>query len=71
MWQEEDNKVVKEIAFINFVMAFSFMILLEKMGHPPDWCNIIIRSRSHNAGKVITEKDHILATAIDKVYREI
>lgn len=79
MWKEKNNKLVKEFVFEDFVMAFSFMtsvaLLSEKMGHHPEWCNVYnkvtIKLCTHDAGKVITEKDHILATAIDKAYRSL
>lgn len=73
MWKEENNKLVKEITFKNFVEAFGFMtrvaIEAEKMDHHPNWSNeynkVTIELTSHSAGNKVTEKDRKLAAVID------
>ncbi len=73
MWKEEDNKLKKTFKFNDFVEAFGFMsqvaILAEKMNHHPNWSNVYntvsFELNTHDAGDVVTEKDHKLAAAID------
>ncbi len=75
MWTEENNQLTKTFTFKDFVEAFSFMtkvaFLAEKMAHHPEWTNVynklIIRLNTHDAGDIVTEKDHKLAAAIDKL----
>ena len=76
MWTEINNKLEKEFIFDDFVSAFSFMtkvaFIAEKMYHHPEWSNVynkvFIKLSTHEAGNVVTEKDHALAKAIDKAY---
>lgn len=75
MWTEKDNKLKAEFEFKDFVHAFGFMakvaIVAEKMNHHPTWTNsynkVSIALSNHDAGDVVTEKDHKLAKAIDKL----
>lgn len=75
MWIEQDNKLKAEFQFNNFVDAFAFMtkvaILAEKADHHPYWSNVYnrvtIELSTHDAGDIVTEKDHKLAKAIDKL----
>ena len=72
-WKEEDNKLKKTFEFKDFVEAFGFMsrvaIVAEKMNHHPNWSNVYnsvsFELNTHDAGDVVTEKDHKLAEAID------
>ncbi len=72
-WKEEDNKLKKTFEFDDFVEAFGFMsqvaIVAEKMNHHPNWSNVYntvsFELNTHDAGDVVTEKDHKLAEAID------
>ena len=45
--------------------------LAEKQDHHPDWSNVYnqvkIRLNTHDAGNIVTERDHRLAKAIDKI----
>ena len=74
-WKEEDNKLKKTFTFTNFVEAFGFMsqvaILAEKMDHHPNWSNVYntvsFELNTHDAGDVVTDKDHKLAEAIDQL----
>ena len=76
MWSEENNQLVKIFTFNDFITAFGFMskvaILAEKQNHHPTWTNtynrVEIRLNTHDAGNVVTEKDHKLAEGIDKIY---
>ncbi len=75
MWKEEDNKLKKSFAFKNFVEAFGFMtqvaLVAEKMNHHPHMTNVYnqvsFELNTHDAGNKVTDKDHKLAAAIDKL----
>ncbi|MCG8390341.1 MAG: 4a-hydroxytetrahydrobiopterin dehydratase [Cytophagales bacterium] len=75
MWTEEDNKLKKTFTFNDFVEAFGFMskvaIVAEKMNHHPNWSNVYnsvsFELNTHDAGDIVTEKDHKLAAEIDKL----
>jgi len=73
-WREEDNKLKKEFTFKDFTEAFGFMsrvaIVAEKMDHHPFWTNVYNKVTfelcTHDAGDVVTDKDHALAAQIDQ-----
>jgi 4a-hydroxytetrahydrobiopterin dehydratase len=73
MWKEEDNKLKRTFKFQDFSEAFAFMarvaLLAEKHNHHPWWSNVYntvnIELNTHDAGDIVTEKDHKLAKAID------
>ena len=75
MWQEKDNQLTREFTFANFSEAFAFMtrvaLAAEKMDHHPWWSNVYnqltIKLSTHDAGDVVTDKDHKLAALIDKM----
>lgn len=72
-WTTQDNKLVREFKFKDFSEAFAFLtrvaIEAEKMNHHPEIYNVynkvIISLQTHDAGNIVTEKDHKLASAID------
>lgn len=73
MWQEENNQLKKTFVFKSFIEAWGFMskvaLVAEKMNHHPEWKNVYNRVEialyTHDAGNMVTEKDHKLAKAID------
>ena len=75
MWKEEKNTLYKKFEFNNFSEAFAFMtrvaLAAEKMDHHPLWTNVYnkveIWLNTHDAGDIVTEKDHKLAKQIDKL----
>lgn len=75
MWTEKDNSLYKKIEFADFSEAFAFMsrvaLAAEKMNHHPRWTNVYstveIWLNTHDAGDVVTERDHKLAEKIDKI----
>lgn len=75
MWIEEKNQLKKSFEFKDFSEAFAFMtrvaLLAEKQNHHPYWTNVYnkveIFLNTHDAGDIVTEKDHKLAAAIDKL----
>ncbi len=75
MWQEKNNKLIRDIEFKDFSEAFGFMsrvaLIAEKMGHHPDWKNsynkVFITLTTHSEGGKVTERDRKMAEAIDKL----
>ena len=75
MWKEENNTLYKKFEFKNFSEAFAFMTRValeaEKMDHHPKWTNVYnqleIWLNTHDAGDIVTDKDHKLAGKIDKI----
>ena len=76
IWQEKNNKLQASFEFKNFTDAFAFMIevavQVEQLDHHPEWTNIwnkvTFKLCTHDAGDIVTEKDRVLAAAIDKVF---
>jgi len=70
MWEEKDNKLYKKFQFKNFSEAFAFMTT-EKMDHHPLWTNVWntveVWLSTHDAGNMVTDKDHKLAKKIDAI----
>lgn len=73
MWQQTNQQLYRKFQFANFSEAFAFMtrvaIEAEKMDHHPLWTNVWntveIWLSTHDAGNVVTDKDHALAARID------
>lgn len=78
MWTEEDNQLTRSFQFKDFREAFLFMTqvaeVAEAQNHHPWWSNVYnqvtIKLSTHDAGDVVTEKDHKLAEAIDLLYEK-
>jgi len=76
MWTEKNNQLRRTFIFNDFSEAFAFMtrvaIAAEKMDHHPNWSNVWntveITLCTHDAGDIITEKDHKLSKLIDNIY---
>lgn len=74
-WTIVEGKLCRTFKFKDFSEAFAFMtrvaFLAEKQNHHPDWSNVYnsvhIALNTHDAGGAVTEKDHKLAAAIDKL----
>ncbi len=75
MWIQENNKLKKTFTFKDFTEAFGFMtkvaIEAEKINHHPFWTNVYntvsFELSTHDAGDIVTHKDHQLAKAIDSL----
>lgn len=73
MWEEKDKQLYRSFQFSDFKEAFGFMtkvaLIAEKMDHHPYWSNVYnkveIYLSTHDAGDIVTDKDHKLAKAID------
>jgi 4a-hydroxytetrahydrobiopterin dehydratase len=78
MWQDKNNSLYKEFKFKNFKEAFAFMQKVaeaaEQYNHHPKWLNdwnrVDIWLSTHEKGTKITNKDHEMSRAIDKLYEE-
>jgi 4a-hydroxytetrahydrobiopterin dehydratase len=78
MWKEENNQLKATFKFDNFIQAFAFMTEVafhaEQQAHHPEWKNVYntveIALSTHDAGNVVTDKDHKLAKSIDAVYQK-
>jgi len=78
MWKEENNRLKATFKFENFTEAFAFMTEVafhaEKQNHHPNWSNVYnevsFELNTHDADDTVTEKDHKLAKAIDKVFKK-
>lgn len=74
-WVEAQGALSRTFRFADFSEAFAFMtrvaLLAEQHGHHPEWTNVwntvTIRLSTHDAGNAVTEKDHRLAAAIDRL----
>ncbi|HNP21401.1 MAG TPA: 4a-hydroxytetrahydrobiopterin dehydratase [Panacibacter sp.] len=74
-WTEENNSLYRLFTFKDFSEAFAFMarvaIEAEKMNHHPLWTNVYnkveIWLSTHDAGDIVTEKDHALAKKISSL----
>lgn len=75
MWEEQNNSLYRKFQFKNFSEAFAFMTRValeaEKADHHPKWTNVYntveIWLNTHDAGDIITSKDHALAKKIDAI----
>ena len=76
MWVEKENVLHQSFEFEDFISAFAFMtevaMIAEKMNHHPNWSNVWNRVdidlSTHDAGNIVTQKDHKLASEISRIY---
>lgn len=74
-WQEQHSALVKEFTFTTFAAAIEFInhvaTIAERLNHHPEikntYTSVTLRLSTHDAGDIVTEKDHALATAIDEL----
>ena len=77
-WSEKGNALHGTFKFKNFTQAFGFLtqvaILQEKHNHHAEIKNMYNRVEltltTHDAGNTVTEKDHKLAQAIERLLDE-
>jgi 4a-hydroxytetrahydrobiopterin dehydratase len=73
-WRLEGGKLCRDLRFMNFIAAFSFMtgvaMVAQEMGHHPDWSNVWnevhVRLSTHDLG-AISSLDAKLAYAIEEM----
>ena len=78
-WIEKEDALHKTYSFKNFGDAISFMKKaapkIDELNHHPEWSNIYNRVTcrlcTHDAGNIITSKDHQLSKVLDETYMEI
>lgn len=76
-WKTENNRLKRTFRFKDFNEAFGFMsrvaLVAEKMDHHPTWTNtyntVSVELSTHDAGDIVTDKDHKLASAIDAIIK--
>lgn len=76
-WNIVDDALHRSFEFKDFSEAFAFMsrvaLLAERHGHHPDWSNswntVKISLCSHDAGRIVTQRDHDLAFEINSLLR--
>lgn len=76
MFTEKDNALYAYFTFPDFITAFAFMKkvgdIAEEINHHPKWTNVYntveIWLNTHDAGDIVTDKDHILASKIEEIY---
>ena len=74
-WVLSDNKLTKTFEFKTFEEAIDFMVratkVISELDHHPEWTNVYNRVMvslcTHDKGNVVTQKDHDLASALDRV----
>jgi 4a-hydroxytetrahydrobiopterin dehydratase len=74
-WRLVDGRLHREFEFTDFVAAWGFMarvaLIAESADHHPDWSNswnkVKISLTSHDAGGVVTQRDHDLAALINNL----
>lgn len=74
-WRFEDDKLLMDIKLKNFSEALSFLVKVgieaEKLNHHPEIYNIYnkvtLKLTTHDAGNRVTEKDIVLARAIENL----
>ena len=75
MWTYKDDKLLMDINLKNFSEALSFLVKVgieaEKLNHHPEihniYNNVTLKLTTHDAGNRVTEKDIVLARAIEKL----
>lgn len=79
LWTIENNKLYRKFIFKDFQTAMLFfqaaVPVIEDLQHHPEWKNVYNKVEvwlcTHDKGNVVTEKDYILASELDKVYNSI
>jgi 4a-hydroxytetrahydrobiopterin dehydratase len=75
-WTNENNALHKTYIFADFEAAMHFMQIAAKEiaihNHHPEWSNVYnkvsVKLTTHDAGNSVTEKDEMLAVALDAIY---
>ncbi len=78
MFIEKDNQLQATFKFKDFSEAFGFMTEVafhaEKQNHHPNWSNVWntvhIHLNTHDAGDIVTDKDHRLAATILDIFKK-
>ena len=79
MWQDKNDKLYRKLEFKDFKQAFDFMTgvakVADEMNHHPTWTNtynkVEVWLSTHSEGDKVTDKDRMLAAAIDETYKGV
>lgn len=79
MWQNTNNKLIREFEFEDFIQALDFINrvgnIAERLEHHPrinnSYNKVILELSTHDAGNTVTDKDRQLADAIDQLFPAI
>ena len=74
-FKNENSALIASFQFTNFKEAFRFMTEVaataEHLQHHPEWKNVYnkveICLRTHDANNTVTDKDYLLAAAIETI----
>jgi len=75
-WEEKGGVLEKLFTFSDFREALNFVNkvgnIAEEHNHHPNitlqnYKEVLVRTTTHDAGNTVTEKDHLLARAIDGI----
>jgi len=74
-WVEGEGALTRRFEFADFVEAFGFVtqvaLLAQRQDHHPDisisWNKVVVTTTSHDTENTITDRDHRLADAIDRL----
>jgi 4a-hydroxytetrahydrobiopterin dehydratase len=74
-WVNKEDQLYRKFIFSDFSEAFGFIsrvaLIAEKINHHPTWSNtwstVEIWLSTHDAGNIVTDKDILLASEIDKL----
>ena len=78
LWKEQERALRRSFTFPTFMKAIDFVnevaALSEQQHHHPnihvDYTCVRMSLSTHDAGSVVTQKDLVLAAAIDLLYQE-
>lgn len=78
LWKEQERALRRSFTFPTFMKAIDFVnevaALSQQQHHHPnihvDYTCVRLSLSTHDAGSVVTQKDHVLAAAIDLLYQE-
>lgn len=77
-WLDDGKQLVRAFSFPDWIQGLVFINqlapLAQALGHHPDvllqWGKVTITLTTHDAGSTITQKDRVLAKAIDAIWED-
>ena len=74
-WKESNDSLTKTFVFKSFEDSMNWMQKaakkIDQLNHHPEWTNIYntihVKLNTHDAGGIVTEKDHQLASILDDI----
>lgn len=76
LWKEQERALRRSFTFPTFMKAIDFVnevaALSQQHHHHPNitiaYTRVVLSVNTHDAGSIVTHKDHVLAAAIDLLY---